>query len=627
MRSREQLATCRAGLFALATLSLISCTGSPPSTRATAQPVISAPLPSNLNLTLNATTTVTIGLFAQVFGDVGSAGLDGSVVFDVNSSQGGGGNVLANTVRVRASASVGHIFGNDITVAGVAAQQTLGLDPTALPFVPGLLATAPGTTNVAVAATQTKQLCPGQYGVISLGPNSTLNLNGGVYHLSRLILADGAKLQPSEPVVLVVSGDVTAGTGAIIAPYPQVVNPMSAGDIRLEVGGNVAIGDGSQVHAHLLVPDGELATGTAASLTGAAWAQSIAIGAQSVVTGEGAFSAQTPSVPPPCNDNNACTVDQCVSNGATAFCRNTPVESCGGSQCGNAIVEPGEECDDGNVIDGDGCNANCTVPRCGNGILDPGEQCDDGNFINGDGCDVNCTVTRCGNGILDPGEQCDDGNLFDGDGCSSRCTIPRCGDGFVDLGEQCDDGNVFDGDGCSSHCTIPRCGDGFVDPGEECDDGNVIDGDGCSSHCTLARCGNGVLDPGEEADPPVSPSQVVPVSDQTCRFDFSAISQLYCAGSCGTWGGSGGDGGCGQGDADAFCKLKTGNPNSRAMSFGIEVARAAPGICCPTVTGLGCTELGVFADRGVVERVSVHETNLLGTHGPGSVITNPVCTP
>lgn len=29
----------------------------------------------------------------------------------------------------------------------------------------------------------------------------------------------------------------------------------------------------------------------------------------------------------------------------------------------------------------------------------------------------------CGNGILDPFEQCDDGNLLDGDGCSSTCRL------------------------------------------------------------------------------------------------------------------------------------------------------------------------------------------------------------
>lgn len=31
------------------------------------------------------------------------------------------------------------------------------------------------------------------------------------------------------------------------------------------------------------------------------------------------------------------------------------------------------------------------------------------------------TGSRCGGGILDPGEQCDDGNADDGDGCSSSC--------------------------------------------------------------------------------------------------------------------------------------------------------------------------------------------------------------
>ena len=29
-------------------------------------------------------------------------------------------------------------------------------------------------------------------------------------------------------------------------------------------------------------------------------------------------------------------------------------------------------------------------PYCGNGIIDPGETCDDGNIINGDGCSSTC---------------------------------------------------------------------------------------------------------------------------------------------------------------------------------------------------------------------------------------------
>ncbi len=63
-------------------------------------------------------------------------------------------------------------------------------------------------------------------------------------------------------------------------------------------------------------------------------------------------------------------------------------------------------------------------PECGNGILEPGEQCDDGNTTNGDGCNQNClTEGICGNGVIELGEECDDGNTTPGDGCSEFCLI------------------------------------------------------------------------------------------------------------------------------------------------------------------------------------------------------------
>src|SRR5262249_8555592 len=95
---------------------------------------------------------------------------------------------------------------------------------------------------------------------------------------------------------------------------------------------------------------------------------------------------------------------------------------------------------------------------CGNGILEPGEQCDDGNVVAGDGCGPTCHFEVCGNGIVDPGEQCDDGNTAAGDGCSPTCQRePRCGDGFVDGTEECDDGNTVSGDGCSADCHLEPC--------------------------------------------------------------------------------------------------------------------------------------------------------------------------
>jgi cysteine-rich repeat protein len=60
-------------------------------------------------------------------------------------------------------------------------------------------------------------------------------------------------------------------------------------------------------------------------------------------------------------------------------------------------------------------------PRCGNGKVEAGETCDDGNTVDGDGCDSNCTVTACGNGIKTAGEVCDDGNPISGDGCEPTC--------------------------------------------------------------------------------------------------------------------------------------------------------------------------------------------------------------
>ncbi len=135
-----------------------------------------------------------------------------------------------------------------------------------------------------------------------------------------------------------------------------------------------------------------------------------------------------------------------------------------------------EQCDDGNAVSGDGCDANCTPSGCGNGITTAPEQCDDGNAVNGDGCDTNCTTSGCPNGIITPPEQCDDANLIDGDSCEADCSLPVCGNGIIDvlLGEFCDDGNLVNGDGCSSTCQQQEIctnlsdddGDGLID----CDD-------------------------------------------------------------------------------------------------------------------------------------------------------------
>src|SRR3989339_724587 len=219
-----------------------------------------------------------------------------------------------------------------------------------------------------------------------------------------------------------------------------------------------------------------------------------------------------------CDDGNYISRDGCSYS-----CYNETYRS---SYCGDNVIFIGiEDCDDGNFIVGDSCAPNCTKEvydynvYCGDDVLFLGkEQCDDGiNGISGDGCYDDCTnVTYnsiyCGDGFLFPvNESCDDGNLINHDGCSNICKKESysntfCGDNILFVGfEDCDDGNKISGDECSSTCDFEYCGDGILTPsfGEKCDDANPIVGDGCSMNCTIetyntSMCGDGIIFPGYE---------------------------------------------------------------------------------------------------------------------------------
>ena len=101
----------------------------------------------------------------------------------------------------------------------------------------------------------------------------------------------------------------------------------------------------------------------------------------------------------------------------------------------------------------------CIDDACGNGVVDPGEVCDDGNNVSGDGCRSDCLSDEtCGNSRLDRDtavpEECDDGpngSLS----CTRNCRVVRCGDGEINGTEECDDGP----DG-SANCNIFRWVDG-----------------------------------------------------------------------------------------------------------------------------------------------------------------------
>lgn len=197
-----------------------------------------------------------------------------------------------------------------------------------------------------------------------------------------------------------------------------------------------------------------------------------------------------------CDDGNTTPVDGCDGTCQTesGFVCETPGEPCKSTLvCGDELPGPDEACDDGNTVSGDGCSADCTTVEpgfscppsgpcslaqgdCGNAQLDDGEQCDDGQspMTSGDGCSEGCKYepgwvcpegepcrpTVCGDGALEGSEQCDDGNLRPYDGCSPSCVNePVCGTETSPVGE-----------------CISMCGDGIVLSSELCDDSTTKPG-------------------------------------------------------------------------------------------------------------------------------------------------------
>ncbi|MBI5504547.1 MAG: hypothetical protein HY899_07080, partial [Deltaproteobacteria bacterium] len=158
-----------------------------------------------------------------------------------------------------------------------------------------------------------------------------------------------------------------------------------------------------------------------------------------------------------------------VTATATDPSGNTSEFSACAGRCGDGIVGSGEQCDDGNVADGDCCSASCQyeVGSCNDGNLcTQTDTCQGGVCTGSD--PVVCTVL----------DQCHDAGTCDpGTGCSNPPTPPGTACGSSSSG-QCDDADSCDGAGV--------CLANHVTDGTTCDDGSVCtEQDGCvAGTCT-----------------------------------------------------------------------------------------------------------------------------------------------
>ena len=218
-----------------------------------------------------------------------------------------------------------------------------------------------------------------------------------------------------------------------------------------------------------------------------------------------------------CDDGNTVSGDGCLADCSAVepnyVCPNPGQRCVSTTVCGDQKVTGTETCDDGNALSSDGCSNTCQVEpgwkcpavggacrvaKCGDGVIQPGEECDNGTSNTNaqcGGCGITCVKNAyCGDGVTDTscGEQCDDGVANDGSygGCTSDCQhAPFCGDSVTNGPELCDYGSANAPLGnapygsCLVNCTLgPHCGDGIVQsPQEQCD-GRGVDPT-CSPQC------------------------------------------------------------------------------------------------------------------------------------------------
>ncbi|MFO0757209.1 MAG: DNRLRE domain-containing protein [Byssovorax sp.] len=147
----------------------------------------------------------------------------------------------------------------------------------------------------------------------------------------------------------------------------------------------------------------------------------------------------------------------------------------GGAMIGlNSLIDPGsgwvlftaQAINDAGMIVGLGArngvnHAYRLRPICGNGAIDPGEQCDDGNGVNGDGCDASCQLECAdtdGDGVCDLEDDCPfvpDLGQTDGDGDGAGDACDNCASAFNPSQHD------SDGDGLGDACDL-TCLDNMV---------------------------------------------------------------------------------------------------------------------------------------------------------------------
>ena len=249
--------------------------------------------------------------------------------------------------------------------------------------------------------------------------------------------------------------------------------------------------------------------------------------------------------------------------------------------CGNGSVEPGEECDDENLTDGDGCESTCLF-TCHNS-----SECVDGNECTSDLCDTGGNGRICSNVFVVEGSACDDGNpCVVGEACNAfgvctggtaapPTTVCRAAVDLCDAQETCGGATTCPTDALepAGHVCRSRRSGVWCDYEERCTGSSLLcpadifisEGGPCGRDSTGVCCRGTCIDPGNCC------------STDGCRCSGRATE------ACSTLANR----------IDCLAHLHCAWDTAMDVCYGLHY-------CSAYGAGIACTSVGTCADRGML---------------------------
>jgi cysteine-rich repeat protein len=360
------------------------------------------------------------------------------------------------------------LAGGDISFTGTAVAATSSVHSN------GVSGTNGGTINV---YSTTGDVTIG--GAVSANCSGASGSGGYIYvsaaagvSVTAPVQARGTQGSSGGEVDLIANGDVKVSANVTVTGGG---NGSDGGYIDVEAGRTNSITISSTLDVRSTTTNGDadgfISVGPACAvrLSGTLNARNTALNSGSTsITYGGSFDASGGTI---------FSDDQNLGGGNSVSCRCADADSNGQCdtplQCASAPVLSGSTITPTLIIQ-PYVDSPCT---CGNGVLDPGEQCDDGNVDNGDCCSAFCRFESSGGACPDDGSSCTT-DQCDGAGSCIHTSKPS--------GAAClDDGNACTTDQCDGAGTCTHSG---KPSGTAClDDGNTCTTDQCNSAGTCVH--------------------------------------------------------------------------------------------------------------------------------------------